>query len=70
MALQNTAILVKNMQPVNSNFMKTYEVIDNIGKSHYIAAKSKKAVLEFWYNPKKVILRKDILHTECIFSIN
>jgi len=42
--------------------MKTYEIISQDGKSHFISAKTKKEVLKFWVSekPKKVILRKDI----------
>jgi hypothetical protein len=42
--------------------MKTYEIIDQQGKSHYVSAKSKSEVLNFWISekPKKVIIRKDI----------
>lgn len=42
--------------------MKTYEVIDQMGKSHFIGAKSKKQLLDFWVSekPKKVILRNGI----------
>ena len=42
--------------------MKIYEVIDKRGKSHFIGAKSKVELLEFWVSekPKKVIIRKDV----------
>jgi|JI10StandDraft_1071094.scaffolds.fasta_scaffold7327215_1 hypothetical protein len=42
--------------------MKTYEIIGKDGKSHFISAKSKKEVLNFWVSekPKKVIIRKDV----------
>lgn len=42
--------------------MKTYEVIDQKGKSHYLSAKSKSDVLRFWVSqkPKCIIHRRDI----------
>lgn len=41
--------------------MKSYEVINQQGKSHYYSAKNKKQVLAFLSEkPKKIIVRKDI----------
>mgnify|MGYP007100093013 CR=1 FL=1 len=42
--------------------MKTYEIISQDGKSHFISAKTKKEVLKFWVSekPKKVVIRKDV----------
>lgn len=42
--------------------LKTFEVISQNGKSHFISAKTKKSVTDFWVSekPKRIIERKDI----------
>lgn len=40
--------------------LKSYEVIDLMGKSHFISAYTKNNVSRFWGKCKKIIYRNDI----------
>jgi len=47
--------------------LKSYELISIDGKTHLIAAKSKKDVRDFWLGSKikKLTLREDIMPESC-----
>jgi len=42
--------------------LKTYEILDYKGKSHFVSAYSRKKVVSFWVssNYRDIFLRKDI----------